>query len=77
MLPLENEKVVIKHIPNSFLGTELVDSLKENEIPDLVVCGMMTHMCIDASLRAATDYRFNFELINDACATRDLEINGG
>jgi nicotinamidase-related amidase len=33
-------------------------------------------MCVDATVRAAKDFGFNIVLIGDACATRDLEING-
>ena len=74
--PLENEKVIIKHFPNSFRETELQDYLRKLEITDLVICGMMTHMCIDATVRATKDFGFNCTLIGDACATRQLEING-
>jgi nicotinamidase-related amidase len=41
-----------------------------------VICGMMTHMCIDATTRAAKDFGYDSTLIGDACATRALEING-
>lgn len=74
--PLENEKVIVKHYPNSFRETELLNYLKERHITDLVICGMMTHMCVDATVRAAKDLGFTITLIGDACATRDLEING-
>jgi nicotinamidase-related amidase len=37
---------------------------------------MMTHMCIDATVRAAKDFGFNVVLIADACATKYLEIDG-
>jgi nicotinamidase-related amidase len=74
--PIANEKVIIKHFPNSFRDTELLSFLKENKITNLVICGMMTHMCVDATVRAAKDYSFDIELISDACATRDLELNG-
>jgi nicotinamidase-related amidase len=33
-------------------------------------------MCVDATVRAAKDFGFNCTVIGDACATRDLEING-
>jgi nicotinamidase-related amidase len=33
---------------------------------------MMTHMCVDATVRAAFDYGFNVTVVHDACATRDL-----
>ena len=73
---LGQEKIIIKHYPNSFRETELLDYLKSKNITNLVICGMMTHMCIDATVRAAKDFGFNIVLIGDACATRDLEING-
>lgn len=74
--PLEHEKVIVKHYPNSFRETELLDYLKTNNITDLVICGMMTHMCIDATTRAAKDFGFNCILLEDACATKDLKILG-
>ena len=74
--PLPNEKIIIKHSPNSFKDTELLEYLNSKNITDLVICGMMTHMCVDATTRAAKDYGFNCILIGDACATKDLEING-
>ncbi len=74
--PLVQEKVIVKHYPNSFRETELLEYLKTNNIRNLVICGMMTHMCIDATTRAAKDLGFTCVLIGDACATRDLEVNG-
>ena len=72
--PLESEKLIVKHYPNSFLETGLLDYLKEMEITDLVICGMMTHMCIDTTVRAAKDLGFNITLVGDACATKELKI---
>jgi len=74
--PLATEKVITKHYPNSFRETELLACLKSKNITHLVVCGMMTHMCVDATVRAAKDHSFDITLISDACATRDLEIQG-
>jgi len=74
--PKSNEKVIIKHYPNSFRETVLLEYLKSNKITELVICGMMTHMCVDATVRAAKDFGFNCVVISDACATRDLDING-
>ena len=39
---------------------------------ELVICGAMSHMCIDATTRAAVDLGFTCTVIHDACATRDL-----
>ena len=74
--PLETEKIMVKHYPNSFRETELHEYLTGKNITDLVICGMMTHMCIDATVRAAKDFGFNVTLIGDACATKDQQING-
>lgn len=74
--PRENEKVIIKHYPNSFKETELLDYLKREQISELIICGMMTHMCVDSTTRAAFDLGFKSTVIGDACATRDLELDG-
>ena len=68
----EGEPIVYKHYPNSFRETKLIEMLKEWEIERVVICGMMTHMCVDATTRAAADLGFQVLLAEDACATRDL-----
>jgi nicotinamidase-related amidase len=74
--PLDNEKLIVKHYPNSFRETDLLEYLLSMDINQLVICGMMTHMCVDATTRAAKDFGFECTLIADACATKDLEIDG-
>ena len=37
---------------------------------------MMTHMCVDSTVRAAFDYGFECWLAHDACATRALSYAG-
>jgi nicotinamidase-related amidase len=69
----EGEPIVYKHEPNSFLNTNLLDLLKEWEIERVVVTGMMTHMCVDATARAAVDLGFQVIVAEDACASRDLQ----
>ncbi len=74
--PVAGEKVIEKNFPNSFRDTDLLDYLRSEGITDLVVCGMMTQMCVDATVRAAKDFGFSCTVIGDACATKDLEIGG-
>jgi len=74
--PIAGEKVITKYYPNSFRETELLDYLHSKNITELVVVGMMTHMCVDATVRAAKDFGFECSVVGDACASRDLEING-
>lgn len=72
--PLAAEPVVKKNFPNSFRNTELQGKLVEQGITRLVFCGMMSHMCIDTTVRAAFDLGFSCILAQDACATRDLSF---
>jgi len=71
--PETGETVIIKHFPNSFRETGLLEHLKGLNCERLVICGMMTHMCVDATVRAAADFGFPVLLAADACATRALE----
>lgn len=66
----------MKHYPNSFYETDLHNELMKNEVTELVVCGMMTHMCIDTTVRAAKEYGYKVTLISDGCAAKALEWNG-
>lgn len=70
--PLTVEKIFVKHEVNSFLNTGLLEYLKANNIENLVLCGMQTHMCLEAATRAAADFGFTCTVIGDACATKDL-----
>jgi nicotinamidase-related amidase len=69
----EGEPIVYKHEPNAFLNTNLRELLKSWEIERVVITGMMTHMCVDATARAASDLGFQVIIAEDACATRDLQ----
>ena len=69
----EGEPIVYKHQPNAFLNTELLALLKNWEIERVIITGMMTHMCVDATARAAADLGFQVIIAEDACATRDLQ----
>ncbi|HEY9577089.1 MAG TPA: cysteine hydrolase family protein [Pseudobacillus sp.] len=73
--PLENETVIQKHFPNSFLHTSLEAQLKNIDIEHVVIVGMMSHMCIDATRRGAVDLGFSCTVIEDACTCPDLTFN--
>lgn len=69
----EGEPIVYKHDKNAFLNTDLLELLKSWGIERVVICGMMTHLCVDATARAAYDLGFQVIIAEDACATRDLQ----
>ena len=74
--PQEDEAVIIKNHINAFLNTNLKEILDSNQVTELVVIGAMSHMCVDAAVRAASDFGYKVKVIHDACATLDLEFNG-
>ena len=75
MAPADPEPAVVKHYPNGFRATTLLETLQHETIENLVICGVMSHMCIDVTTRAAFDFGFTCTVAQDACATRDLEFN--
>ena len=74
--PEDGEPVIQKLYPNCFRETPLQAMLEDMEITHLTICGAMSHMCIDSSVRAASDLGFKCRVVSDACATRDLEFEG-
>lgn len=73
---VDGEPVVIKHQINGFKDTPLQKILEELDVERLLICGAMSHMCIEALTRSAADLGFYCAIAHDACATMDLEFNG-
>jgi len=71
--PLAGEKVISKKQMNPFLGTGLLEIIRDDSIEQLVICGMQTHMCVEAAVRAAHDFGLSCLLVSDACTTRALQ----
>ncbi|TQK18188.1 nicotinamidase-related amidase [Microbacterium sp. SLBN-154] len=74
--PEGDETVVVKHHPNAFFGGLLGEALAAHTGAPLVVAGMMTSMCVDASVRAASDFGWAVTVAADACAAPDLAFGG-
>jgi nicotinamidase-related amidase len=72
--PRGDEPLVVKAFPNSFLETDLSERLHALEPDELVVVGMMSSMCVDATVRAASDLGYSVTVAHDACAAPDLEF---
>jgi len=75
--PVAAEPVIVKHYPNSFRETDLLDRLRQAQVSSVAICGAMSHMCIDATTRAASDLGFTCRVAHDACATRALVFGAG
>jgi nicotinamidase-related amidase len=74
--PANGETVIEKNFPNAFRNTSLREELERLKVKNLVVAGMMTHMCVDASVRHAADLGYKITLLGDACATRAQSYGG-
>ena len=72
--PEDGERVIVKHFPNAFRETDLEAALRGLGVSQIVFAGMMTHMCVDTTVRAASDLGFTCALAQDACATRNLQF---
>lgn len=78
LTPRNGEVVVDKGLPNAFAGTELARHLGATSRKNLIVGGFMTHMCISATVRSATDHGYMSTIAADTVATRDLpDATGG
>jgi nicotinamidase-related amidase len=74
--PGAGEALITKHFPNGFRETNLLEALRGAGASKLVIAGMMTHMCVDTTVRAAADLGFECRLAQDGCATRALQFSG-
>jgi len=74
--PLPGEKIIIKNAVNSFKDTPLQETLKGLGVDELVVVGAMSHVCIDAAVRQASDFGYKCTVPEDACTCPDVNWSG-
>jgi nicotinamidase-related amidase len=77
LTPQAGETIVVKHLPNSFAGTNLGEVLQQTGRKELIVVGFMTHMCVSATVRSALDHGYRCTVVAAACASRDLPDGRG
>lgn len=78
LLPIadENEFIVRKTTPNSFFETDLAEKLAEAGVEQVVIVGMMTHVCVDSTTRQASELGLAPIVIADACTGPDVVFDG-
>jgi len=77
LAPAGSEPTVEKGLPNAFAGTDLHARIEKTGKKELVIIGMMTHMCVSSTARAALDLGYRVTIEASACATRDLPDGKG
>lgn len=75
--PAAGEPVIVKHYPNSFVGTDLEAQLRQTGVGSVVLAGFMTHMCVNSTARGAFNLGFAPTVVGGATATRDLPAADG
>ena len=74
-MPLPGETVVAKQVTSAFIGTGLERRLNGAGRTTLVICGVLTHNSVEATVRHAGNLGFRVFVVADACwsvETRDL-----
>jgi nicotinamidase-related amidase len=69
-----NDRRVRKTTPDSFYKTELQDVLQSLGITQLIICGLQSDYCIDATVRRALTLDYHVTLVEDAHSTLDDEV---
>jgi nicotinamidase-related amidase len=72
LTPKEGEKVIGKHHPKSFAGTDLDAFLKKEGKQKIVLTGYMAHVCVSTTARAGAELGYDVLLAEDAIGDRDI-----
>jgi nicotinamidase-related amidase len=70
--PAPGEPIFTKHLPGSFTGTPLEETLTARGIERVVVAGFMTQMCVDTTTRQAAHLGFGVTVLADASAAKSV-----
>lgn len=77
-LPLKEGQLRFeKNMPSVFINPAFHQTLQQRGIDQLIICGLMTHMCVDTNTRGAVHFNYKVIVASDACATRDLPSADG
>ena len=75
--PIDGEKIIVKNFPSSFEQTDLHETLKAQNIENLVLVGFMTHMCVNSTARAGFNLGYHVTVVSSATASRSLPLPDG
>ena len=69
LYPLDDEIVIDKPGKGAFYATELGDILQNYGIANLLVCGVTTEVCVNTTVREASDRGYRCVVLADCCAS--------
>ncbi|MBD3372737.1 MAG: isochorismatase family protein, partial [Candidatus Coatesbacteria bacterium] len=73
-LALGDAVMIEKTQYDAFHGTDLEERLRRRGVETLVICGVMTHLCVETTVRAAFVRGFRVVIPVDAVATYNEEL---
>jgi nicotinamidase-related amidase len=68
-------KIIHKQYYSAFIGTGLEKYLKKRGIGRVVLCGAMTHLCVDTTTRHAFMLGFKPVIVRDACCSKSPALH--
>ncbi len=74
LAPQPGEPITVKRRNSGLYETDLDATLKAAGIDALVICGMQTEYCVDATVRSAFDRFYRVTVVADAHTTFDSEL---
>ncbi|SDB64168.1 cysteine hydrolase family protein [Butyrivibrio sp. INlla16] len=75
--PRENEKIFIKTVNSCFGNAELADYLSDSGVKDLMIVGLQTNFCIDASVKSAFERGYRVIIPEGTNSTFDNDYMDG
>lgn len=72
--PQQGEVIFDKTVNSSFKGTGLLEHLKENNVQTVVVVGLQTDYCIDATVKCGFEHGFKMTVPENGNSTFDNDF---
>lgn len=72
--PQPGDSVTVKKRNSGFYETDLHEKLQAAHIDHIIVCGMQTEYCVDATVRSAFDRGYRVTVVCDAHTTFDSQL---
>lgn len=74
VVPSDEDIVITKYRYSGFTGTNLDQVLRSKNILTVIITGVITQVCVEATVRAACDLDYRVVVVEDCTATASQEI---
>lgn len=75
LTPTSKDRIIKKQYYDAFSGTDLLDQLKKRHIETLLITGVWTDMCVDATAKRSFGEGFNIIVLSDLVSTIDNRLD--